>query len=455
MIKHRILKNFSWLLFDKIIKVFLGLFVASLIARHLGPKYYGILNYSLAYISLFLLFSKMGLDQIVVRELVKNPHTANELLGTTFTLKLLGSCVAIAMIFFSLLIIDTDQETGAVVLIVSAAFVFQSFDVIDYYYQSKVLSKYTVIARSSAFISTSLLQIYFVFNNYSVIYFAAAYSLNFLFAALLLAYVYKKMGSSVRQWKFSIQKTKELMVFSWPLAISIFIMSIHARIDQVMIGNMLGSEQVGIYSTAVVISEFWYFIPVLLVNSLMPYFVKLRENNKKLYEARLTQLYSMMFWIGFIIGVFAIAFGDEVIILIFGDSYSSSYSSLVISIWNGIFISQAVVRGIWMISENLQKYRLYINLLVVTLNVLLNYLLIPRLGIAGAAISTLITQSLGTWCLPLFWKPIRHSSLDMIRAINPCYLYKIGMSLRVSLNKSFTKIKNGQVKVLNKETSEK
>ena len=58
------------------------------------------------------------------------------------------------------------------------------------------------------------------------------------------------------------------------------------------------------------------------------------------------------------------------------------------------------------------------------LNVAINILLIPKYGIAGAAIATLITQSTGLWVLSLFWKPLRQNTLDMIKSINPIYLIK-------------------------------
>jgi len=99
--------------------------------------------------------------------------------------------------------------------------------------------------------------------------------------------------------------------------------------------------------------------------------------------------------------------------------------ALVFNIWNGIFISQGVARGIWMISENLQIYRLYSNIIAVVLNISVNLLLIPKYGIVGAAMATLMTQALGTWVVSLFWKPLRDSTLDMIRSVNPLYLFNL------------------------------
>lgn len=420
--KQKLIKNISWLFFDKIIRIFGGLIVGIWVARYLGPSDFGVLNYALAYTALFMLFVKLGLDQIIVREVVKKPKLTNYMMGTAFGLKLIGSIIAIVLVYVSLIFVETDSITKIVIFIVSVGFILQSVDVIDFFYQSKVLSKYVVIARNSAFIISSLLKVYFIVYEYSVVYFALANVIDLAFSGLFLATIYKNTGHSIRKWRFSTKKAIELLKFSWPLALSIFLISIHMKIDQVMIGNMLNTEQVGIYSVAVRLTEFWIFTPGILVSTLMPYFVNLRETNNKLYHYRLLQLYSLMFWMGVFVGIVTIVWGEDIIRLLFGEAYVGAYAALVFNIWNGIFISQVIARGIWMISENLQIYRLYNNVIIVVVNVGMNILLIPKFGIAGAAIATLLTQSIGTWVLGFLWKPMRESTWAMIKSVNPIYL---------------------------------
>jgi len=422
--QNKYLKNTSWLTFERLLRVCGGLFVGIWIARYLGPKDFGILNYALAYVAFFNVFVGLGLNEIVLRELVKHPKLINYTLGTAFGLKFFGAFLAMIGIYASLLIIETDNVTKLVIFFLTLRMVFQSVDVIDYFFQAKVISKYTVIARSLAFLSSSLLNIYFVLFEYSIIYFALSLFIELLLSALFLLTIYHKKGHAIKQWRFSKRIAINLMKFAWPLALSMFLISIHTKIDQVMIGNMLDIEQVGIYSVAIKLSEAWLFFPLILVSTFMPYFVGLRETNKKLYQFQLIQLYSLMFWIGVIVSLVIILFGESIISLLFGQAYTKAYMALVFNIWNGIFISQAVARNIWIISENHQIYRLYSNIIVAALNVGLNILLIPLYGIVGASIATLITQAIGTWVISLFWKPIRQSTYDMIKSINPIYMIK-------------------------------
>jgi len=425
MTRTTIFRNLSWLFFDKVIRTVLLLLVGIWIARYLGPSDFGVLSYALAYTALFSVFIRLGLDQILVREIVKKEKLTNYFLGTAFVLKLVGGLLAIIFVALSLVLVSLDPLSKAVILIISAGFVFQSLDVIDYFFQSKILSKYVVVARNSALILTSALKIYFILNGFEVIYFALAQVLDFLLVGIFLTFAYRLRGNAVGEWQFSKKIAWRLLKYSWPLGLSLFLITIHTKVDQIMIGVMLDQTQVGLYSVAVQLSEFWYFIPAIIISTLMPYFVTLRTRNKALYQARLVQLYSLMFWLGTAAGIFVIFFGDQLVTLLFGEAYADAYLALVFNIWNGIWVSQGVARGIWLINENLQIYRLYTNAIIVILNLSLNFILIPLYGIAGAAIATLATQSIGTWVVSAFWRPIRGSTWSMIKSVNPIYLFSI------------------------------
>lgn len=423
--KRRLLHNISWLFVDKVIRIFGGLAVGVWVARYLGPHDLGMLRYALAYTGLFVTLVDLGLSQIVVRELVKTASREHHILGTAFVMKLAGALLAICGVCASLRIIDLDDVTKAAVLIVSIGFVFQSLDVIDSYYQSRVLSKYVAIARTGAFILISLTKAYLITHEYTVLHFAVAGTMEVVLAGLLLIFGYQKNGGRLLRWQYSAATAKTLLKYSWPLALSGILVSIHMRIDQVMIGNMLGKEDVGIYSIAVGLAEAWICFPIIVVSTCMPYFVKLRDVDNALYHHRLLQLYSVMFWMGMAVGIVTTLVGKAVIHAVFGEAYVGAYSALVINVWSGVFTCQAIARSIYMISENLQKYRLYNNVMAVSANVILNILLIPKLNIAGAAIATLATQALGTWVFSLFWKPLRASTWGMIKAINPMYMVQV------------------------------
>ncbi len=419
--------NFNWLFFDKLLRIFGGVFVGIWVARYLGPHDFGIINYSMAFISFFIFLPNLGLDQILIREIAKYPADVNQLLGTAFILKLAGALAAfILILILSYFLFPEKKITQIVILLLATAYIFQSFDVIDFYYQANILSKNVVIARDSAFIITSAIKIILILNKCSVIYFALCLLIDVTLSSLFLVLVYEHKVHRIRKWNFNKKLASKLLRYSWPLMFSVLLISIHTNIDQIMINNYLSKEEVGIYAAAVKLSGFWLFVPTIIVSTLFPYFVKLKSTNPKNYESKLLQLYSIMFWMGTCMGVVIFFLGDDIVVLLYGEPYRDAFKALVCNIWSGIFISQAIARGIWLVSENLQKYRLYNNLIAVGVNIVGNLILIPLLGITGAAISTLLTQALATWLFSFLWKPLRKSTWDLIKSSNPIFMFRSG-----------------------------
>lgn len=418
-----IVKNISWLFFDKLLRILGGLLISVWLARYLGPNDFGILSYALAYTALFVIFSHLGLNQIVVREIVKNKELSNSILGTAFILKLIGGAFAIVAIATTLQFTDTDNLTRSIILITSIGLVFSGIDVIDFFYQSQILSKYVVIARNSAFILSGSFKIYLIIFQYDLIYFAWANLFDVISASILLIIIYKSSGYRIFKWRYSHKLAKRLLGFSWPLGISVCLVTIHLKVDQLMIGSMLDADQVGIYSVAAKITETWIFIPTIIISTLIPYFVSLRETDSSLYKARLIQLYSFMFWFGVSISVLSVFLGKTIIIVLFGAAYSDAYIALSLNIWAIIFMSQSAAKSIWVISENKQVYGIIVNGMGVIVNIGMNFLLIPKYGINGAAIATLLTRLATNWLIPLFIKPYRENTWNSIKSVNPFYLH--------------------------------
>lgn len=418
-----IIANLNWLLADRIIRIVGGLFVGIWMARYLGPRDYGLFNFALSFIMLFGVVGKLSIDPVVVRELTMYPEKEKAILGSIFRLKLWSSLLAMVLVLPAAWMAQPDSPMFILlVAIFAVGIIFNVFDPVDIFYQAKVLSKHVVQARAFAFLVFVAARVGLILGGFSLIWFSLASTLELALASGLIFWVYHRKEGGFRGWIWQKGTAKLLLKDGWPLIASSLLIVIHTRIDQVMIGQMLSEVQVGHYSAAVRISETWLFVPVLVVQTMMPYFVRLREQSPSRYQQRLMQLYSAMFWSGVVVGVMSILFGREIIAVLFGESYSNSYSSLVFLIWTGIFMAQAVARGIWMVSENLQVFRLLNNFIAVPINIGLNFLWIPIYGISGAAAASLISIGLGTWVAPLLFKPIRKSNLDMMRSIDPRHL---------------------------------
>ena len=429
---QQVVGNVGWLFFDKVLRMGVGLLVTAWVARYLGPEQYGIWNYAIAFAALFGTFATLGLDGIVVRELVKDPLARDEILGSAFLLKLGGGLIALiisvgCISFFK----PNDVLTSYLVAITAGAFLFQSSDAIDLFFQSKVESKYTVLAKDASFAVVSLIRIGLILFGATVILFAGAGLAEALLGALFLVVAYRIRGESVLQWRVKVRAMRAMLRDGWPLILSGLVIMVYMRIDQIMIGEMVGKAAVGTYAAAVRISEIWYFIPVAVSSSLYPAILGLKESNPDRYRMRLQQLYDMLTWLS-LGGALAVSvFSGLIIDVLYGTEFHDASSVLIVHVWTGVFVSLGVASGKYLLAENLTKIAFYRSLSGAVANVVLNLALIPRFGAVGAAVGTLVSQALATYIFDLTNSATRPMFFMKSRSILLVNVFKPGSRTNV------------------------
>lgn len=400
-------------------------------ARYFGPEKIGLYYYCLSIASFFIVFIKFGLEQVTVKLLVEDPACSEDIIKTCFFLKLM-IYISFSLIFLSSIYIFDMFSVIETVIIMMLLFgiSFQATDVIDFKFQAIHQAKKMVLPRFFAFVISSSCKLLILYYQGSIILFAAFNVIELMILSLFSVMAYKKNGYLLKG-VFRVMIAKKLFKRCWPLALSSLLITIHMKVDQIMIANMMSNFDLGVYGITVRLVEIWYFIPTIIITAAFPYFIELRKSNEMdVYTENLKLLYSSMFWMSFLIGMVFFAFGETIIEILFGQDYISGYAALIINIWAGIFVSQSLVRGIWLIDENLQRYRLYNNVGMVAINITLNYFIIPIYGISGAAFTTLVSQALITWLIPLFIPTLRASTIVMIKSSNPLFLMKGLMTLR-------------------------
>ena len=154
--------NTSWLAGGNLFKMLIRLVIGIFVARYLGPEKYGLMNYVISFGVLFTFFASLGIDNILVRELVRFPELKNSYLGTACFLKLMGSVIAIALIAITLKATGADRESSCLIFIYSLGFFFQAFSVTRFYFEAEVLSKYYVISESLQVVICTAFKIYFI-----------------------------------------------------------------------------------------------------------------------------------------------------------------------------------------------------------------------------------------------------------------------------------------------------
>lgn len=389
----RYLKNTAWVLVEKAFRVVDAFFIGIWIARYLGPEDFGVLSYAESFTYLFTAIAALGLDQIVVKELVKSQSKLDAILGTTFILRAIGFIVMFSLILFSLTFLDNSDATKDLIVIISLSVAMQSFKGIDFYFQSKVLSKYVTIANSVAVGIISLVKIAIIISSSPLIYFGYAVVLEWFLISVGYIIAYSSVKLSIFRWKFQFDIAKELLSKSWPLIIGSIAAALYMKIDQVMIKEILDERAVGIYSVSVRLTSVWIFVTVAITQSVFPSLVRAYKEDVEVFYYRLQKLYDVLLKIAFLVCCLYVLFAQYFVPMLFGESYSESTSILIIYIWSVIFVFLSNASWSFYINEGLEKFSSVRLIIGAVLNILINIYFIEWYGLKGAAFATLISYA--------------------------------------------------------------
>lgn len=413
----KVLDNISWLLLDKVVRLGMGLLVGVWLARYLGPQGFGSLNFATALVALFAACAALGLNGIVVRNLVRQPEEATVLLGSAFCLHLCAALLSLLALVAGVAWLQPDNALlRELVLIIGLGQLFHSSAVVKYWFEAQIASRYSVWAENGAFLLCAALKAIAIVSGMSLLVFAWIILLEAALTALALFVLYQRQTGCLFNWRPQLQRAGLLLQQSWPLALSALSIIIYMKIDQIMLGQILGEKAVGIYSAAVRISEVWYFVPLSIAASMFPSILAARQQDALHYQRRLQQLYDAMATLALVVALGMSVLAGPVVNLLFGAAYMDAVPALQISIWTGLSVAMSAVHGKWLLAEGLQKLGLVYTTAGALINVGLNLLLIPRYGITGAAWATVCAQTAPVF-LQAFIPAARPNLYMMLKAL--------------------------------------
>ena len=421
----KIVHNISWLFFDKILRMGVGFFVGVWIVRYLGPEQFGLLSFATAFTALFGAFATLGLQGIVVRDIVRNPNCAPETLGTTAILQLIGGIAAYLLVLVAITYLRPDDSIArTIVAMLGSTMLLKASEISVYWFESKVLSKYIVWVKNGVFLVFAIVKVILILQQASLNAFVWTMLAEAVVVAIILLGVLSKYGVLLTKFRVSIKRAKSLLKDSWPLLFSSVSITIYLQIDKIMLGHMIGDGAVGIYSVALLISELWYFIPTVIVASTFPAIIESKKRSEKQYYARLQKLFDLMIVISVGLALLTTFLSTSIVILLFGEAYRDAGIILSIHIWAAVFVFLGVASSQWFLAEGRQVLSLQQTVIGAFMNVALNLWLIPVYGAVGAALATLISHSVAAFFADLIYKETRKIFSMKVRALNPLAIYK-------------------------------
>jgi O-antigen/teichoic acid export membrane protein len=385
--------NVLWLFSDKLIRLSLGLYISTGIARTLGPNDYGLYNYATAIVAILGVLCSLGLNSILIKNFLKDNTNSESILVNAILMRLL---LAIIVVLITILGMNfySEGDRGLIIALMSVSLLFQSSLVIRSWFEAKVQSKYAVIAENISFVICSTLRVYFIVFNPSILLFSLVFVLESFISSVMLIYFFKKTNGNKFKIEIDCLIVRNLLRESWPLIISSACWIMYTRLDKVMISSIMGNKEVGIYSAAVIISDILCMLPAIIASSLIPKALILKNKSKNEYLKRFQLTYDLSILVAFISILFVWFFSKSLIVFLFGTEYSAGAVVLQIYAWGGVFLTMMMVSGRYMVQEGLQKLMVARHVLGLTVNVALNFILIPLYGIEGAAYASLLALML-------------------------------------------------------------
>lgn len=419
----QVFNNAKWIIICKVIQSVMQLIIGMLCARYLGPSNYGLINYAASIIAFATPVMRLGLNSTLVHEYVKRPEKEGQIAGTSIVLNMIsGLACIVGVTAFAAVANFNDIEAIIVCALYSLSLFFTALEMIQYWFQYKLMSKYSSIVMLVSYFVVSVYKIFLLATNKGVYWFAVSHAVEYGVIAIILLIIYRRKGT--QKFSFSKDLAKKLLHSSKHYILADLMVIVVQHTDHIMITNMIGKADNGFYSAAITTVGVVQFVYYAIIDSYRPIIFSSKKESKEKYQKTISSLYSIIMYLCFAQSIFFTVFAKLIINVLYGAEYTSSVVLLQVLVWYIAFSFMGTVRNVWLLAEEKQKYLWRINMSGAALNVVLNIIMIPYIGALGAAIASLITQIFANFILGFIIKPLRENNALLIKGLSPVFFVK-------------------------------
>lgn len=418
MSSNKVFQNAKWIIACKIAQSLIQLVVGMLSARYLGPANYGLINYASSVVAFFLPIMQLGLQSTLVQEYVEKPGREGCLIGTSLVMNMVSAVACIIGVTAFAMVANRGEPTTILVCaLYSASLFFQAVEMLQYWFQAKLLSKYSSLAMLCAYVVVSAYKIYLLASGKNVYWFALSHAVEYGVAGVLLLVAYKIAGT--QKLSFSFVTAKELFARSKHYIVAMLMVVVYNSVGNVLLKLFYGDVETGYYATAVTCTVITGFVFTAVIDTARPVVLESRQQSKEMFEKNVSRTYAITTWLSLAQSICFTAFAPLIIKILYGDAYAPAVPVLRILIWNTTFSYMGYVRNIWILGEEKHSVLWKINLSGAVFNVLTNAILIPAWGACGAAVAAVLTQLFTNFVVGFAFKEIRLNNKLIIKGLNP------------------------------------
>lgn len=415
---NKVVKNAAWIIGCRVTEAILHLIITMITTRYLGPANYGVINYAASLMAFAVPFMHLGVRSILINEFVNAPERRGETLGTALFLNFASSFLCVlGVVSFAYVANYNETETVLVCLLYSISLVFQAVEILQYWFQERLLSKYVSLSMLLAYTVMSVYQVVILIAGKSIYWFAVSEVLKHLATALLLIVQYRVHGGE--RLRVSFSRAKQLLSRGKHYILANLMLTVFQQTDKIMLKQMIGDEETGYYAAAATCASVVNFVYIAIVDSMRPIIFQSQRESVHSFEKNIKRAYAVIGWLSLIQCVGFTVFAPLAIYILYGEAYAPAVPILQAVVWFTAFAHIGLIRDIWILSQEKQHYMWKMNIFGALANVALNAVLIPSFGGMGAAVASLVSQFVSVIGMCFVFRDLRHVNRLMLQGMHP------------------------------------
>jgi PST family polysaccharide transporter len=416
--------NLAFLLSEKVFQLASVALVNIVILRSLGPTEFGYLGAATAILAMALPLALFG-QVAAVRFLSLGRYSEAALVRITFVLSTAGALVGTAALLILGLFLIQEARTAHLLVILSLATLSRPLSAVDAWFQAKKLVSKASGSRVAAILFASVGRVVVSLTTQSLETLAWLVVLENLLGGIFMFTIYwsvrkKYSGAAALKVPFA-----EIIKLSWPLLVSGLAVILYMRLSQPLLLLLADSHEVGIYSAAANLADASSFIPTAILTAVLPGIVAIHAKNQSVFFERSQKLFQVAVAGGYTVAAGGVLLGPVVVQALYGPAYSQTGQLLQILCIGAPFVFLGVLRNVWIVTEGLQLETLWLSIITVVVNVVLNLWLIPIYGATGAAVTTILAHCCNAFVGNLIFPRMRPILRQQVIALNPISAFRV------------------------------
>lgn len=415
-VSRHIARNISWLGADRMLALLCNTAIGIAMARMLGPSVFGSYSFAIAFVTILTTIASLGIDPLVLRDLLRQPTDAPHILGTFVGLRFLIGAVGGGVGGIGIWTLRGDQPDVAwLVCLCLLSLVFRPYEAIDLWFQAQMRVRPPIVARNRVLLLSTILRAGALLAGAPLLVFGLLFTLEVALTAAALGWLARCEAGLLHSWRVCQSYAGQLVREGWPLMLGGIAVMVYTRVDQILLGEILGDEAVGLFAIATRFSELGYFVPMVLMTSFTPLLIAAYQEERARAVALMQRLFTLMTALGVAGALMLTLLAPWLVRGVFGAAYEGAIMILMLHAWSMPFVFLGVAQSSWDLLEQRTRLGLLRTIIGAVLNIALNLVLIPRYAGAGAAIAILLAQVSAAWLLNLaipanravFWQQTR------------------------------------------------